>query len=327
MAYFLAGDIGGTKTLLSISAAADERTPLLQKSYQSSAYAGLAEMVDAFLAEAGIRDIDAACFALAGPVNERVVKLTNLPWVVDGDALAGRFAIKRVTLINDFEAAGYGVALLQAADLLTLQAGAELVQGARLVVGAGTGLGVAWLSSQADAYRVLPSEGGHMDFAPADDMQCLLLRYLQHRHGHVSYERIVSGPGLITIFEFMRDTGLASPSSQLLEAMKLGDAAAAITQFSQQGDEVIARMTVNLFLSVYGAFVGNMALAVLPRGGIYVAGGIAAKMAVQMQGGEFMKAFLSKGRFGGLLATLPLHIVLNPNVGLLGANLCAQYQT
>lgn len=323
MAYFLAGDIGGTKTLLSISSA-DERALMLQKSYQSAAYAGLAEMVDEFLAEAGLRDIAAACFALAGPVTGRVVKLTNLPWVVDGDALAARYAIKHVVLINDFEAVGYGVAALQDADLLTLQAGAEQAQGARLVVGAGTGLGVAWLSSQAGAYRVHPSEGGHMDFAPADDIQCLLLRYLQHRHGHVSYERIVSGPGLVSIFEFMRDTLLATPSPQLLEAMRLGDAAAAISQFAQRDDEAIARMTVDLFLSVYGAFVGNLALAVLPRGGIYVAGGIAAKMAAQMQGGEFMNAFLSKGRFGELLGTLPLHIVLNPNVGLMGANLLAQ---
>lgn len=324
MAYSLAGDIGGTKTLLSISAAADERVPLLQKSYASAAYAGVAEMVDEFLAEAGIRDIAAACFALAGPVDGRVVKLTNLPWVVDGDALAARFAIKHVALINDFEAVGQGVAALQAADLLPLQAGVELAQGARLVVGAGTGLGVAWLTSQQGAYRVQPSEGGHMDFAPADDMQCLLLRYLQRRHGHVSYERIVSGPGLIAIFEFMRDTGLASPSSQLLEAMSVGDAAAALTQFAQRGDEAIARMTVDLFLSVYGAFVGNLALAALPRGGIYIAGGIAAKMAEQMQGSEFINGFLAKGRFAGLLATLPLHIVLNQNAGLMGASLFAQ---
>jgi len=325
MTYFLAGDVGGTKTLLSISSAV-ECAHLLQKSYQSSAYGGLAEMVDAFLAEAGIRNIDSACFALAGPVTGRVVKLTNLPWVVDGDALAARFAIKRVSLVNDFEAVGYGVAALQPADLVTLQAGDEQAQGVRLLVGAGTGLGVAFLTSQADAYRVLPSEGGHMDFAPADDMQCLLLRYLQHRHGHVSYERIVSGPGLISIFEFMRDTLLAIPSPQLLAAIDEGDAAAAISRFAQQGNETIARMTVDLFLSVYGAFAGNLALAVLPRGGIYVAGGIAEKMAAQMQGGEFMKTFLSKGRFGGLLATLPLHIVLNPNVGLLGANLYAQHQ-
>ena len=324
MAYILSGDIGGTKTLLKLSATADERTPLLQKSYASAAYAGLAEMVDAFLAEAGIREISAACLALAGPVTGRVVKLTNLPWVIDGDALEARFAIKHVALINDFEAVGHGVEALQAGDLLTLQAGVQHAQGVRLVVGAGTGLGVAWLSRQEGAYVVHPSEGGHMDFAPVDDMQGLLLRYLQHRHGHVSYERIVSGPGLITIFEFMRDTGLASPSAQLLAAMSVGDAAAVITRFSQRGDEPIARLTVDLFLTVYGAFVGNLALAALPVGGVFVAGGIAAKISSQFQRGAFMRAFLAKGRFAGLLATLPLHIVLNPEVGLLGATRVAQ---
>jgi len=323
MDYFLSADLGGTKTLLRISAA-DKRQPLKQKSYASTAYAGLPEMLDEFLAEAGIRDISAACFALAGPVEGSVVRLTNLPWVVDADALAKRYGIRHVTLINDFEAVGYGIAALQDDDMLTLQPGVEQAQGSRLVVGAGTGLGVAWLSIHEGAYRVHPSEGGHMDFAPVDEIQYLLLRYMHHRHGHVSYERIVSGPGLIAIFEFMRDTGLAVPSAQLLEAMADGDAAAAITQFSQRNDEEIARMAVDLFLSVYGAFVGNLALATLPRGGIYLAGGIAAKISAQMQKSELLNAFLSKGRFGGLLAAMPLHIVLNPDVGLAGASLYAQ---
>lgn len=323
MAYFLSGDIGGTKTLFSLGSA-DKRSPLLQKSYQSASYASLAEMLDAFLAEAGMRDITAACFALAGPVAGRVVKLTNLPWLVDGDALAARYGIKHVVLINDFEAVGNGIAALQAADLLTLQTGNEVSQGVRLVVGAGTGLGVAWLSSQDGVYQVHPSEAGHMDFAPTDDMQGLLQRYMQHRHGHVSYERIVSGPGLNAIFEFLRDTGIAAPSAQLLKSMEEGDAAAAITQFSQSSDDAIARMTVDLFLSAYGAFVGNLALATLPRGGIYIAGGIAAKISRKMQGGTFMDALLSKGRFGELLASLPVHIVLNPDVGLMGSNLIAQ---
>jgi glucokinase len=323
MAYFLAGDIGGTKTLLSIGTA-DKREVLANKSYVSAAYAGLADIIDEFLAEAGIGHISAACFALAGPVTGRVVKLTNLPWVVDGDELAKRYRMSHVALINDFEAVGHGIAALQAADLLTLQAGVEQAQGVRLAVGAGTGLGVAWLSWQEGAYKVHSSEGGHMDFAPADDMQCLLLRYLQHRHAHVSYERIVSGPGLLAIYEFMRDTGLATPSAQLLAAMESEDAAAALTQFAQAGDEAIARMTVDLFLSVYGAFVGNLALAALPRGGIYIAGGIAAKISAKMQSGEFINAFLSKGRFDELLATLPVHMVLNPHIGLMGANLIAQ---
>lgn len=323
MRYFLSGDIGGTKTRLQISAE-NARTPVLQRTYQSSAYAGLENIVDEILAEAGLRDMTAACFALAGPVTGRVVKLTNLPWLVDGDSLAERYGIKHVKLINDFEAVGHGVATLQTADLLPLQAGAEKFASVRLVVGAGTGLGVAWLTMQGGVYQVHPSEGGHMDFAPVDEVQALLLRHMQHRHGHVSYERIVSGPGLTAIFEFMRDTGLATPSAQLLAAMDKEDTAAVLTRFSQQGDELIAQMTVNLFISIYGAFVGNLALAALPYGGIYIAGGIAAKIAPQMLKGAFINAFLAKGRFDGLLATLPMHIIKNENVGLMGADFLAQ---
>lgn len=324
MAYFLSGDIGGTKTLLQLSAA-DARVPVLQKFYPSAAYAGLAEVVEDFLAEAGSRDIAAACFALAGPVNGRVVRLTNLPWEVDADALSARFGIRHVMLANDFEAAGHGIAALQVEDLLCLQAGNAQEQGVRLVLGAGTGLGVAWLTAQDGVYKVHPSEGGHMDFAPVDEMQHALLRYLQPRYGHVSYERIVSGPGLVALYEFMRESGLAFPSPQMLAALDEEDAATVITRYSQYEDEVIARRVVDLFLSIYGAFAGNLALASLPRGGIYITGGIAAKIATQLQHGEFLAAFLSKGRFGDLLATLPVHIVLNRNAGLMGAHLLAQY--
>jgi glucokinase len=182
------------------------------------------------------------------------------------------------------------------------------------------------MSWQGGAYSVSPAEAGHMDFAPADEIQCLLLRYLQHRHGHVSYERIVSGPGLLAIYEFMRDTGLGFPSPELIAAMAEGDAAAVIGEFSQREDEPIVRITVDLFFAVYGAFIGNLALAGLPRGGIYIAGGIAAKNTQQFQRGEFMNAFLAKGRFATLLATIPVMLVRNADVGLLGAQLVAQRQ-
>ena len=319
MIYYLAGDIGGTKTLLQIGAANGTRAPLLQKSYASAGYAGLDEMLDDFLRGAGTTKISAACFALAAPVSGRRVKLTNLPWAVDADAIAARFGIARVSLINDFEAVGMGIAALQPTDLLTLQAGAAQAQGTRLVVGAGTGLGVAWLSWQDGGYRVHPSEGGHIDFAPADALQFELLRYLQQRHRHVSYERIVSGPGLVAIVEFLRDSGHAAPSAQLLAAMATGDAAAAIAQHAQQNTEPIAQMALDLFISIYGAFAGNVALTLLPRGGIYIAGGIAAKIATPIQNGEFIRAFRDKGRFAELLGSLPLHIVLNSQIGLLGA--------
>jgi glucokinase len=320
MRHVLAGDIGGTKTLLQINT----ESGTLTKSYPSAGFGGLADMLDEFLREAGTREISAACFALAGPVAGRKVKLTNLPWEVDADALAARFAISRLTLINDFEAVGYGIAALQPDDLLTLQAGAPLEHGTRVAAGAGTGMGVAWLSWTGAAYAVHPSEGGHIDFAPANELQHGLLGYLQQRYGHVSYERIVSGPGLLAIYQYLRDSKRATPSARLIEAMGAEDAAAAITRFAQFEDEPIARMTLDLFVSVYGAFVGNLALLVLPRGGIYVAGGIAAKISQVMQRGDFRRAFLDKGRYTGLLESLPLHIVTNTETGLLGARLLMQ---
>ena len=324
MNHYLAGDIGGTKTLLQISAAGGPCAPLLQKFYFNAGYAGLAEMLDEFLREAGAPRIAAACFALACPISGRRVKLTNLSWEVDADALATRFSFPRISLINDFEAVGHGIAALLPDDLLALQHGVPQLQGVRMVAGAGTGLGVAWLSWVNGGYAVHPSEGGHMDFAPADAEQYALLQYLQRRHGHVSYERIVSGPGLAAIFEFLRDSGLGSPSARLVAAMGGGDAAEVLTRFAQQGDEPIAQRALELFVRVYGAFVGNLALVALPYGGIYVAGGIAAKIAATMQRGDFMCAFHDKGRYTGLLETLPLHIVTNPHVGLLGASLMAR---
>ena len=323
MNYILSGDIGGTKTLLQLSAADKSRAPILQKSYPSNQYSGLAEIIDEFLHQANITAIAAACFALAGPVLGRQVRLTNLPWSVDADAIAARFMIPRVSLINDFEAVGMAIGILQPVDILTLQPGKEQEHGVRLTVGAGTGLGVAWMTWQDGGYRVHPSEGGHMDFAPSNPVEYELLCYLQKRHGHVSYERIVSGPGLVAIFEFLRDSDRAAVSPQLLAAVGGADPAAAIAQSAQQGDEPVAHMALDLFLSAYGAFVGNVALAALPRGGIYVAGGIAAKIVAQMQQGSFLQAFRSKGRYAEFLASLPLHIVTNPQAGLLGANLAA----
>lgn len=321
MHHLLTADVGGTKTLLRISRAGEPHIPVLQKNYPSAAYPDLATMLDEFLRAADVRGISAACLALAGPVNGRQVRLTNLPWEVDADALATRFAIPRVELINDFAAVGYGIAGLRPDDLLTLQTGVTQAGGTRLVVGAGTGLGVAWLSYQNDAYTVHPAEAGHMDFAPVDDTQIDLLRYLRERHGHVSCERIVSGPGLVAIFEFLRDSARAQPKAQLLQAMNNGDAAAVIAEHAMQGGDACARQALELFITLYGAFVGNLALMTLPRGGIYIAGGIAAKIAREMQQGSFLRAFCAKGRFAAVLENLPLFIVNYPEVGLLGAGL------
>ncbi len=288
MSYFLAGDIGGTKTLLQLFREGQVRTPLLCKSYPSADYPGLAEIVDMFLQEAAVQNITSACFALAGPVSGRKATLTNLTWAVDADALASRFHIAQVSLINDFEAVGYGISALETCDLLSLQQGESQARGVRIVVGAGTGLGVAWLSRTGDSYAVHPSEGGHIDFAPTNELQYALLKYLQQRYGHVSYERIVSGPGLVAIFEFLRDGRYAIPSVGLRAAMAENDGAATLSRFAAELKEEIAINALALFTQIYGAFAGNIALAALPRGGVFVAGGIAAKITAQMQQGEFM---------------------------------------
>lgn len=323
MSIYLSGDIGGTKTLLRLARLGEP--PLRQKSYASGAYSDLADMLVDFLSENGGQDatsgqaIESACFALAAPVQGRQVKLTNLPWSVDADKIAARFSLPNLTLINDFAAVGYGIEALSADDLYTLQTGLAAPEANRLVVGAGTGLGVAWLSVQAGQYSVHPSEAGHSDFAPTSCREYELFTYLQGRHGHVSYERIVSGPGLVAIYEFLRDTGVAAPTAGLEEALSTTDAAAAIAQSGLQGESRIADMALTMFVEIYGAFVGNMALAALPRGGIYIAGGIAGKILARLQGGEFRDKFLDKGRFTALLREMPLHVVLNPQIGLLGA--------
>lgn len=318
MSLFLSADIGGTKTLLQLSDAAG--VSLRQQSFPSARYATLTAILGEFLAGAGRPAIAAACLAVAGPVSGRCVKFTNLPWEVDAGELEVHFGIPRVELINDFEAVGLGIAALRPVDLLTLQSGQPQPQGVRLAVGAGTGLGVACLTWQGSGHAVHPSEGGHLDLAPQNELQIELLRYLQARHGHVSYERVVSGPGLVAIHDFLRDSRYATPSAQLAHAMQTSDPAAALTQ----SDEPIARQAVEIFIALYGAAVGNYALLTLPRGGIYLAGGIAAKIAQRMQQGDFLAAFLAKGRYTELLRSLPVHIVTHPNIGLLGAELAAR---
>ncbi len=322
MSLILSGDIGGTKTLLQIGERGSS-VAIITKKFSSAESASLEEMIETLLKEAGIREVKSAAFALAGPVAGRKVQLTNLSWEVDGDAIESRFGIERVELLNDFAAAGYGLEALQPHDLHSLQAGEAQHDGVRLLVGAGTGLGVAWLTQHAGRYQVHASEGGHIDFSPSDEMQCMLLRYLLQQHEHVSYERIVSGMGLLAIFDFMRQNGVAEPSSRMLAAMAENDPAAVISQFAYHEHEPIARLVMELFFDCYGAFTGNLALASLPRGGVYIAGGIAAKLHEQLAQSRFMAAFHAKGRFASLMQSLPVHVVLNEHLGLMGASLIA----
>lgn len=318
-------DVGGTWTTIALAPAGTDPAIAVHRVYPSQDYDGLEAIVAEFLARPEVVErggrIEAACFSVAGPVADNASTLTNLGWEVDGAALARSLGLPAVKLINDFSAAGQGIGHLDASDVETLQAGAPAERGARLVIGAGTGLGVGVLTWQeGGGYAVHPSEGGHSDFAPVDRQQDLLLAYLRRSFGRVSYERVVSGPGLMRIFSFLQESGDGVPSRQLLDATrKRSDTAELIAEFAISRLDPVAVKALDLFVAVYGAFAGNMALVTLARGGIYIAGGIAPKIAAKLRDGAFMRAFTSKGRFSDLLAGIPVHVVKNPRVGLLGA--------
>jgi glucokinase len=322
----LAGDIGGTKTLLQLLELPEDGSKhfLFERRFESAAYADFSLIVKEFLRSAecmpaATAPISAACFGVAGPIRGEVASITNLGWVIDGGALSAEFGIPRVSLINDFAAVGYGIAALKPEDVVTLQAGEAVPQGVRAVLGAGTGLGEGFLVWQAGRYIALPSEGGHVDFAPTDLAQVNLMRYLQARNGHVSYERILSGSGLVTLLDYVQESGLAAVTPALQQAMTTTDPAAAISEFGLDGRDPAAVYALDLFVAIYGAQAGNLALTLLPRGGLYVAGGIAPKIIQRLQRGSFMQAFNDKGRFESLLRTIPVQVVMNPKVGLMGA--------
>jgi glucokinase len=326
----LAGDLGGTKTLLMIGACRGAQvTSLYEQRYDSAAFANLLPMVQTFLRAAGdhAQGVERACIAVAGPVTEtpdgQSASITNLPWRFDSSSLATQLGIARVRLINDFQGVGYGIEALGEEDIVTLQMGAPRACGPRVVLGAGTGLGEGVLVWAHDFYEVLPSEGGHADFAPTDVEQIELLRALLTEFDHVSCERLICGHGLVRIYEFLRARHAAPESEALRAAMAQGDAAAAISAAALAKSDRLAQSALDLFARLYGAQAGNLALTVLATGGVYIAGGIAAKILDKLRDGAFMKAFLAKGRMAALLADMPVRVVINTRVGLLGAALAA----
>jgi glucokinase len=320
----LAADVGGTKTAIALAAGGSPSTILAQRVFASQDYRSLQSIVMEFLdgarTAATEASIAAACFALAGPVGDNSGTLTNLGWKVETDALKRAFRIPKVALINDFAAAGRGIEYLGAQDIETLQAGQPVERGLRLIVGAGTGLGMSLITWRESGYVVHPSEAGHADFAPVDPVQDQLLLHLRREFGRVSYERVVSGPGLARIFTFLQASGAGAASKELREAFdQSGGAAEVIAEFAAAGLDPVATRALDIFVTAYGAFTGNMALAVLARGGVFLAGGIAPKIAARLKDGIFIGAFTNKGRFRDLLSTIPVHVVMNPQVGLYGA--------
>ncbi|MDA1107247.1 MAG: glucokinase [Proteobacteria bacterium] len=322
----LAGDIGGTKTWLRVTefGVAGPRV-LAEQRYESAAYAHVSPMLSEFLAGMGSPRIDKACFGVAGPVRgdsaRQTVQVTHLPWQIDSRTLAGEFAIPRVRLMNDFQATGYGIEALAESDMHILHAGIPLQHAPRLVIGAGTGFGMAQLIWQHDHYEVLPSESGHADFAPRDELQIDLLHYLMQRDGRAFYDQVVSGPGLVNIYDFLCRRQPAAASPALRQAMQDGDAAAAITEYAARVQDRLAGEALDLFVTLYGAWAGSLALITQPRGGVYVAGGIAPRIIEWLRAGGFMRAFLDKGVMTPVVEAMPVQVVLNTQVGLTGAAL------
>lgn len=336
----LAGDIGGTKTLLQICeiremADAEQGVShrvVAEQRFDSQAYDRFETLLQAFLAQQSQyrKTIGAACFGIAGPIKEDIARVTNLPWVISAANLESETGIPHISLINDFQAIGYGIEGLGDDDLITLQQGVPLMHGVRAVIGAGTGLGEGFLVWHNDHYQACPSEGGHVDFGPVNEEQVELLRYWQKKGVALTYEQLVSGPGLCNIFEFVvdhyRQHHHQAASAELLSAMSHGDAAAAIAQFALNGHDALAEKALQMFVQIYGAQAGNLALTTMAQGGVYIAGGIAAKILNKLTDGLFMQSFGQKGKMNHLMPGFPVHVITNPQVGLVGAALVAARQ-
>jgi len=300
----LTGDIGGTKTLLALH---DEGGAIVERAqYSSHESASFEALLARFIDTTGARP-RLACFGVAGPVLGDRVCVTHLPWEIDGQALAARFGIARVRLLNDFAAAAHGLPALGPKDIVTLQTGEAMADRPQVVIGAGTGLGLAFVL----AGEVLSGEAGHCAFAPADPVQADLWRWLHARHGRVQVEHVVSGRGLVAIDAFLR----GNPSPAFDDSP---DRAASIAQGALAGDAQ-SLAAVDLFLACYGALAGDQALAVLARGGVFLAGGIAPKLLPRLSAGGFLAAFNDKGTYAVWTRTCPVHVVTNPDLPLLGA--------
>ena len=319
---FLAGDIGGTKTNLGIySPEKGAREPLFESTFPSPKYSSLETLTREFLNTADVT-VDSASFGVAGPVIKGQAKTTNLPWLIDEVQLRKTLHLKSVRLLNDLEAIAYGVTTLGQKDLHTLNKGVALLGGTLAVIAPGTGLGEAFLTWNLTRYQAHASEGGHADFAPTNPLEIDLLHYLRDRFGHVSYERICSGQGLPNIYGFLKDRGYAVEQDWLADQLKaVDDPTPVIVNASLDREKPceLCIATLRIFVSVLGAEAGNLALKVLATGGVYLGGGIPPRIIPALEDKEFMESFTGKGRFSELLARMPVHVIMNPKIALIGA--------
>jgi len=317
----LAGDIGGTHARLSYYRQDPESGKFVsvhEHVFDSREFRGLNEVALQFVSETGLHPTIAS-FGIAGPVRNGRVETPNLPWVVESARLARELQLDSVSLINDLEAQAWGIQCLGPSDTVALNQIPAKQTGNQAVVAAGTGLGEAGLAWDGERHHIFACEGGHCDFAPRNELEIELLRYLLTRFGHVSFERIVSGPGLVNVYLFLKDTHRGVEPQWLRDEIAAGDPAAAISKAAVSGKAPLAEQALDLWVSIYGAEAGNMALKVLATGGIFLAGGIAPKILPKLSSPLFMEAFVSKGRMQPLLEAIPVRVITNDKNGLLGA--------
>jgi glucokinase len=316
----LAGDIGATRTRLAAFETEGNRLKcVVEKTYISQQHEGLSPILADFIRTEGI-PVHSACVGVAGPVRAGRSKISNLPWIIDSRELAKQLKLNSVGLLNDLEAYAYGIDALESKDFVSLSEGAEDAEGNRAVISARTGLGMAGLYWDGFRHHPFACEGGHADFAPRNDLEMELMKYLQKKYGRISCERILSGPGIKNIYDFLRDTHIAEEPEWLRTQMDAaGDGPALISKLALEGKAAICDQALSIFVSVFGAEAGNCALKFLSTGGFFVGGIIAGKIAPKMEEPGFMQAFLDKGRMEVLLKDMPVKIVLNDDCGMIGA--------
>jgi len=323
----LAGDIGGTHARLALVEAQNGHLRVtLEDCFPSRQYAGLDDIVLQFAASQQL-PIETACFGVAGPVRDGRCITSNLPWKIESRQLASTLKLAGTLLINDLEASAWGISALQPEDFVNLNPGLPEASGNQAIIAAGTGLGEAGLYWDGQRYRVFACEGGHTDFAPCGELEIELLRYLTKKFGRVSYERVLSGPGLVNIFEFLRDTGRGNPPQWLADEMNVSDPAPCISRAALDGRCGLSEKALEIFVSIYGAEAGNLALKMMATGGLFVGGGIAPKILPALVGPIFRKAFLEKGRMHSLMESVPVRVITNNKTALLGAARCAAART
>jgi glucokinase len=315
----LAGDVGGTNARLAVVELNGTRARITrQGKYPSRDYPGLAPIVRRFCEEAGTLP-ERACVAIACPIVGDDCTAPNLPWKVNALRLAAEIGIPHTSIINDFVAIGYGIALLDPSDLATLQRGSPAPGDPIALIGAGTGLGQGFLIWEGDHYRVLPSEGGHADYAPRGNLEAGLLRFLEQQFHRVSWERLLSGAGLVSIYRYLLASGVAPEQDLVRAEMLREDPASVISRHGLARTDCLSDRTLDLFCGILGAQAGNLALTIVAKGGVFLAGGIAPRIAERLESGPFLTAFRDKGRLSELLSQIPVHVILNPSVGVLGA--------